>query len=265
MLQASFRLVSFWTTKLLLLFIFAFPSFCRLNQSQTPSPEDYVAITQLLSHYAITIDTKEWSALSSIFTKDVVADYGILGTSTSFSQLHDTLATVFSDDVQTHHALSTQFISVFSTSDVGNSSERGIRKMDVKKMANATTYFTSQQFGTKEHDNEGVALVGRYEDQLVCQNGQVEGKRGDSVIQGTGGSQHQIKSKKDFDGGLWTWIYGGSGLADENSKGNGGANSNLEGQELPGMVTTARCLWRIKRRRVILMGPMIGNASIFGA
>lgn len=70
------------------LFLFQLLLATPLVTSQSSSPslpaaaavagrvEDYFAIKETITHYAVTVDLKDWPSLSRVFTADVVADYG---------------------------------------------------------------------------------------------------------------------------------------------------------------------------------------------
>ncbi|KAG6903134.1 hypothetical protein C0995_004681 [Termitomyces sp. Mi166 len=146
-----------WTEKLLTAPVGTGRSFLALASSaralldlNPSSASSVLAIKDTINHYPLAIDSKNFSALSNIFTVDAIANYspplGVLsGLETIQNVLQSSLAPVTSQ-----HGLSTQTVTLFSNTE-----------------ANTTTYFTAQQFGMGIWEGQLFTSYGRYEDHLI--------------------------------------------------------------------------------------------------
>ncbi|KKY35618.1 hypothetical protein UCDDA912_g04399 [Diaporthe ampelina] len=111
------------------------------------SPPDPIVESQIrntLATYAFAIDSKNFSALSSVFHPDAVANYSEpLNVITGLPEIISTLEASLALFAGTQHAYGTQAIRVDSTG----------------KSARAVTYYTAAHFGKGNAEGQGP-LVG---------------------------------------------------------------------------------------------------------
>ncbi|KAF1996573.1 hypothetical protein P154DRAFT_400344, partial [Amniculicola lignicola CBS 123094] len=105
---------------------------------------------QVLARYAILVDSKNFGALSEVFTENVAANYSTVdgkiplkGIPAIQGYLKESLG-----KVDHQHALTTQYIDIHSRS------------------ATVTTYFTASFFGTGNKTGGYVTAHGKYVDEL---------------------------------------------------------------------------------------------------
>lgn len=124
------------------------------------------AVKNTISNYCIALDTKNFSLLHSVFTKDVVCDY------TAVSPTNPSIIGIekFLERIQiilegriTQHALSTQTLEFCETQ--GEDCHEEV-------MCDATTYFTANTFTTEEGKLNHVSVFGYYVDKLRLVDGQ---------------------------------------------------------------------------------------------
>ncbi|KAK3063231.1 hypothetical protein LTS18_002067 [Coniosporium uncinatum] len=124
----------------------------------TVIPLDHVAIQNTIARYCVALDTKDWELLSSsVFTKDVSADYPFNKTMSDVKTVANAIKNRLGE-VITQHALTTQIIEVNRDG----------------KTASAETYFTGNHFGHGKYEGQVLVAYGKYVDQLVC-TGQGQG------------------------------------------------------------------------------------------
>lgn len=88
-----------YATPLLVLLITSIPHSTPSSTSNFPSTSiytnqaDYIQIRQILNTYPLSIDTKNFSLLASVFTTDAVANYNTgIGILTGLAQIQNSLA-----------------------------------------------------------------------------------------------------------------------------------------------------------------------------
>ncbi|KAL8789663.1 MAG: hypothetical protein Q9195_006716 [Heterodermia aff. obscurata] len=121
------------------------------NSLTAQNPTLDLQIRNTLSHYPLAIDGKNFSALSLVFTQDVVANYSApLGVLTGLASLMSTLETSLAP-VRTQHALSTEVIEILE----GESTARSL------------TYVTATHFGMGAYYGQAVYAYAQYQDDWV--------------------------------------------------------------------------------------------------
>ncbi|KAF2091570.1 hypothetical protein K490DRAFT_61006 [Saccharata proteae CBS 121410] len=119
------------------------------------------AIRQTLNTYPLAIDSKDFAALSAVFTTDAVANYSApLNVLTGLRAIQSTLNASLLP-VTTQHALATSVIRVEHEPSYQNASET------VPTTARSITYYTATHFGHGLYEGQTVTAWGRYEDALV--------------------------------------------------------------------------------------------------
>ncbi|KAE8441259.1 hypothetical protein EG329_005560 [Mollisiaceae sp. DMI_Dod_QoI] len=139
--------------------IFSIAVAASLAQASTFPGSSYTldpisSIKNVLSHYCIILDTKTYSDLSIIYTSDAVANFTTigLGVLNGLPAIESAMnASLFG--IPTQHGMSTSWISGFDD-----------------KSANATTYYTLEQFGTGNNTGQLFTVWGKWVDQLVYDN-----------------------------------------------------------------------------------------------
>ena len=112
---------------------------------------DILAIRNTLALYPLSIDSKNFSMLASVFSPDVVADYAPpIGVLNGLSAVQTTLEEELKP-VMTQHSYGTQYIN-----KLANGSE-----------ARAVTYYTASQFGTGSKTGQVLYSYGQYQDYLI--------------------------------------------------------------------------------------------------
>ncbi|QDS74944.1 hypothetical protein FKW77_004545 [Venturia effusa] len=121
-----------------------------------PTASTLNAVRNTLSNYCIALDTKNFSLLHSVFTKDVVCDY------TAVSPTNPSIIGIekFLERIQiilegriTQHALSTQRLEF--SEDEGE-----------EVVCDAMTYFIANTFTTEDGELNHVSVFGYYVDKL---------------------------------------------------------------------------------------------------
>lgn len=113
-------------------------------------------IRNKLSLYAIRLDTKQFDLLDEIFTRDVVANYGLPGTVGTYYGLiavEDFLKSNLPPNVVTQHAITTIVID-FSDESTPIS----------------TSYVTANYFGQGNLTGQAVAIYASYRDQWTSED-----------------------------------------------------------------------------------------------
>ncbi|KUJ14366.1 uncharacterized protein LY89DRAFT_686845 [Mollisia scopiformis] len=111
-------------------------------------------IKNVLSHYCIILDTKTYSDLSKVYTSDAVADFTTIGLGVlkGLPAIETAMnASLFG--IPTQHGMTTSYVSDIS-----------------EKSANATSYYTLQQFGTGNNTGQLFTVWGKWVDELVYDN-----------------------------------------------------------------------------------------------
>lgn len=125
-------------------------------------PEIDLEIRNKLSLYAIHLDKKQFDLLDEIFTSDVVANYGLPGTTGIYHGLtavKDFLRSNLPPNYVTQHAITTIVID-FSDESTPVS----------------TAYVTANYFGQGNLTGQAVAVYGVYLDQWTDDGGQWKSK-----------------------------------------------------------------------------------------
>ena len=120
------------------------------------NPSDILSIQHTIAQYPLSIDLKDFSHLSTVFTNDAVANYGIAGgVFHGLSDIEIKLSGLLVN-FTTQHSLTTQSINVLS-----------------KHNAEADTYVIATQFGKASTSTEGTMVVAyaRFQDKLRFTNG----------------------------------------------------------------------------------------------
>lgn len=125
-------------------------------------------IKNVLSEYCIILDTKKYSDLSKIYTPDAVANFTTigLGVLSGLPAIEAAMNTSLFG-IPTQHGMTTSYVSDIS--------ETG---------ANATSYYTLQQFGTGNNTGQLFTVWGKWVDQLVYDNSTWKVKTRDVVAMG---------------------------------------------------------------------------------
>ncbi|POS74615.1 hypothetical protein DHEL01_v206987 [Diaporthe helianthi] len=120
-----------------------------------PSPADLVAESQIrntLATYALSIDSRNFTALSSVFHPDAVANYSEpINVISGLSEIMNTLEASLALFAATQHHYGTQAIRV----DNAGSSARVV------------TYFTATHFGKGGAEGQVLYAHGQYQDLLT--------------------------------------------------------------------------------------------------
>jgi len=110
-------------------------------------PLDVEAIRATLALYPLSIDGKNFAALSSVFTSNAVANYSApLNVLTPLSNIESTLQASLAA-VTTQHAFTTQLIDILSLNS-----------------AFSVTYYTATHFGRGPYLGETATAYGQYQD-----------------------------------------------------------------------------------------------------
>lgn len=118
------------------------------------NPSDLEAIRNVLAHYPLAIDGKNFDALDLVFTSNAVTNYSApLNILTPLSAIKSGLKASLAP-VTTQHSYGTQVIDVTSS-----------------KSALSVTYFIANHFGIGVHAGKIATAYGQYQDTLVKQSG----------------------------------------------------------------------------------------------
>ncbi|ORY11203.1 SnoaL-like domain-domain-containing protein [Clohesyomyces aquaticus] len=133
-----------------------------------PTPQDDLALRNILSRYCEALDTKNFPLLDKVFVADVQANYpfnpDMKGVDTIRNAIINRLG-----PIRTHHSLTTQIITISSDG----------------KTASTHTHFIGAHLGQGPHEGKVLSAYGRYVDELVCleaKDGDYEGVPGASGI-----------------------------------------------------------------------------------
>ncbi|OAQ59985.1 snoaL-like domain-containing protein [Pochonia chlamydosporia 170] len=112
-----------------------------------PDPFDVEAIRNVLAHYPLAIDGKNFAALDRVFAPNAVANYSApLGVLKPLSAIQTALKASLAV-VTTQHSYGTQIIDVLSPAS-----------------AVSVTYYTATHFGMGPHEGQIVTAYGQYQD-----------------------------------------------------------------------------------------------------
>ncbi|KAJ2972136.1 hypothetical protein NQ176_g7329 [Zarea fungicola] len=131
------------------------------------NPSDLEAIRNVLAHYPLAIDGKNFDALDLVFTSNAVTNYSApLNILTPLSAIKSGLKASLAP-VTTQHSYGTQVIDVTSS-----------------KSALSVTYFIANHFGIGVHAGKIATAYGQYQDTLVKQSGKWRISRRNLVYMG---------------------------------------------------------------------------------
>jgi len=114
------------------------------------SSTDILSIQNTLNLYPLAVDSKNFTALSSVFAPDAIANYSApLGVLVGLPSIESAIGKGLLP-VTTQHALSTMVVTLTG-----------------EGLANTTTYFTATHFGHGTYEGQILTAYGRYEDMLA--------------------------------------------------------------------------------------------------
>ncbi|KAI9814060.1 MAG: hypothetical protein M1827_003524 [Pycnora praestabilis] len=115
--------------------------------------DDEAAIYQVLAKYPLAVDSKNFAALSDVFTSDVSANYGEGTVYSGLSDLEYGIAYSF-NGTTTQHSLTTYSVQSISAS-----------------AASTVQYFIATIFGTGAWQGQAAMAYGQFDDTWVKTNG----------------------------------------------------------------------------------------------
>jgi hypothetical protein len=121
------------------------------GQAFHQNPAAILSIQHTIAQYPLSIDSKNFTRLSTVFTDDVFANYSIAaGIFNNLSEIQDGLSAALRN-LTTQHSLTTQSINVLSEGH-----------------AEATTYVIATHFGIPSTSDEGllVTVYASFKDKL---------------------------------------------------------------------------------------------------